>query len=278
MSSESIAAGMKSVSAQSGCTTFGAHTYAIGVASLAQGCSSVALGAYSHAEGCGTDGTRSLSSDTYYAENSGTANYSVTLAKNYNSGSRYIYTDDAVDPGYLLTELNVGGSYDGDDICLLEDFSYDDYDGLKRTRLVRSCEWDSTNNAFKLDIGEDGFDVSISKPHTLYFIGGAFGAASHSEGYRTEAYGEFSRSQGEGTIAFCNNSCVVGQYNFVSSDDLFAVGNGTGNWNNRSNAFVVKSNGDVYIKGIGGYDGTNHNAIGVKSLQTVISELQGAST
>ena len=272
LSSESIAAGMKSVSVQSGCTTFGAYTYAIGAASLAQGCSSIALGAYSHAEGCSTDGTRYLSEDTRYAENIGNSHYSVALAKNYNSGSRYIYTEDPVDPGYLLTELNVKGNYAGDSICLLENFSYDDY-GLKRTRLVRSCEWDSENEAFKLDIGEDGFDVSISKPHTLYFVGGAFGAASHSEGYRTAAYGEFSHSQGEGTIAFGDNSCVVGKYNFASSDDLFAVGNGTGNWDKRSNALVVKSNGNVYIKGIGGYNGINSNAQGIKSVQQVIADL-----
>jgi hypothetical protein len=69
--------------------------------------------------------------------------------------------------------------------------------------------------------------------------------------------GNYSFGFGEGTIAQAKNQVVVGTHNvaqgnstsWVSTDDLFIVGNGTAD-NARSNAFVVKKNGEAQITGL----------------------------
>lgn len=40
-------------------------------------------------------------------------------------------------------------------------------------------------------------------------------------------------------------------------------------------AFEATSTGDVYVMGVGGYDGTNAGEAGVKTLQEVLSDLAG---
>ena len=57
-----------------------------------------------------------------------------------------------------------------------------------------------------------------------------------------------------------------------SEKNLFVVGNGT-NYNNRRNSIEQKHNGDLYIAGVGSFDGTNSSSNAVDSLQTVISKL-----
>ena len=75
------------------------------------------------------------------------------------------------------------------------------------------------------------------------------------------------------------NEFVLGQYNKdydiadSSKRNFFVVGNGTGN-NARSNSLEQKANGDLYIKGIGNFDGTNSNVDTTKSLQGKINDLQ----
>ncbi len=68
-----------------------------------------------------------------------------------------------------------------------------------------------------------------------------------------------------------------GQYNQSNSDyghpensTAFSHGCGTST-SNRKNAFEIMENGDIYIIGIGGYDGTNFSS--ADSLQTVIASL-----
>ena len=65
------------------------------------------------------------------------------------------------------------------------------------------------------------------------------------------------------------NEVALGNYNKSNSDTYFSVGIGTSD--TRKNAVEVKQNGDVYITGIGGYNGTNPNTS--KSVQEVINEL-----
>ena len=42
---------------------------------------------------------------------------------------------------------------------------------------------------------------------------------------------------------------------------------------NRKNATEIKQNGDVYIIGIGGYDGTNSGVEGIKAVQGVVEDV-----
>lgn len=76
----------------------------------------------------------------------------------------------------------------------------------------------------------------------------ASGTGSHAEGKTTVASGDYSHTGGRSTRANYNYQTVVGSYNNNKSTTLFEVGNGSDE-NNRSNAFEVRQNGDVYIDG-----------------------------
>lgn len=86
----------------------------------------------------------------------------------------------------------------------------------------------------------------------------ASGDYSHAEGYNTTASGYISHSSGYYTVADKIYMFVCGSYNLcddipsdpkpdVNKNKLFVVGNGTYNQWSRSDAFVVKSTGEVII-------------------------------
>ena len=80
-----------------------------------------------------------------------------------------------------------------------------------------------------------------------------------------QAKGSFSHTQGQGTLAQNQAEHAQGLYNRsntgTSDGDrtIHSIGIGTSG-SDRKNAVEVMRNGDTYIKGIGGYDGTNPSA------------------
>lgn len=72
--------------------------------------------------------------------------------------------------------------------------------------------------------------------------------------YMTGAYGDYSHVEGDGTVAINDYETVVGQYNNPVEGALFTVGSGYSS-SQPENAFLVSSQGNVYIKGVGGYEG-----------------------
>ena len=89
--------------------------------------------------------------------------------------------------------------------------------------------------------------------------------------------------EGTTTVAANANEHAEGQYNKsnTKSDGTTdenkagttqsSIGIGTST-NDRKNAIEVMQSGDVYINGVGGYDGTNPNASGVRTTQETISK------
>lgn len=136
-------------------------------------------------------------------------------------------------------------------------------------------------------------NISVNKNST-YIIGissGAFGVASHSEGYYTTANGDYSHSEGESSCAEGESSHTEGyktittnkaehaegKYNKSNSGTISSIGIGT-NDNDRNNAFEVMSDGNIYVKGLGDYDGTNavdtnHEGKKGKSLQECVLDI-----
>lgn len=77
---------------------------------------------------------------------------------------------------------------------------------------------------------------------------------------------------------FGNNNTVqndsevaIGSWNKSSENTKFTIGIGTSS-TDRKNAFEISTAGDVYVKGIGSYDGTNKDS--TNSIQTVINNKQ----
>ena len=100
---------------------------------------------------------------------------------------------------------------------------------------------------------------------------------SHTEGERTETYGIASHAEGYYTQTMNAYEHAQGQYNKSNSDSghpenstAFSHGCGTST-SDRKNAFEIMGNGDIYVLGIGGYDGTNFSS--ANTLQEVIASL-----
>lgn len=98
----------------------------------------------------------------------------------------------------------------------------------------------------------------------------ASGDYSHAEGENTAASGENSHAEGYGTIAAAFGCHAQGIYNVGNEDTVDEVGIGT--LLERKNAEETKDNGDKYVIGIGGYDGTNAGQQGVQTLQQAVDE------
>ncbi len=129
----------------------------------------------------------------------------------------------------------------------------------------------------------------------------ATGANSHSEGSNNTASGESSHTEGAQTSASANHShaggfasevssprgfvhgrnveaksnvegqFAVGKYNKSNTNQILSVGIGTGTpASQRKNAFEIMQNGDAFLYGVGGYDGTNAADSGATTLQETI--------
>ena len=111
----------------------------------------------------------------------------------------------------------------------------------------------------------------------------ASGTSSHAQGYsclskggysfaggmHSSANGDYSIALGYYVCATTDSSAAFGAYNkpalygtiyeynrpAASAQTLFSIGNGSSL--TRRNMFEIKANGDVYIYGLGNYDGTN---------------------
>lgn len=100
--------------------------------------------------------------------------------------------------------------------------------------------------------------------------------ASHAEGENTKALGVYSHTEGYSTITRKNSEHAEGQYNKSYNSDnslirvIHSVGIGSSD-TDRKNAHEIKFNGDHYVFGIGGFDGTNSGT--AQTLQSVISNL-----
>ena len=84
----------------------------------------------------------------------------------------------------------------------------------------------------------------------------AAGNASHAEGNLSTASGSSSHAEGYSTIAQNFAEHAEGRYNKSNAGTRHSVGIGTSD-NDRKNAFEIMQNGEAYLIGAGGYDGTN---------------------
>lgn len=109
---------------------------------------------------------------------------------------------------------------------------------------------------------------------------------SHTEGNGTSAEGNASHAEGIGNTATIVGSHAEGRYCKPDAKSIHTIGIGQNN-QNRCNAvqvyfnaddFTDEKNGYLYLKGIGGYDGTNlvvdgELNPGIKSVQEVLANL-----
>ena len=116
----------------------------------------------------------------------------------------------------------------------------------------------------------------------------ASGNASHAEGSNTTASGDFTHSEGFQTNAKNKSEHAEGHYNVShkisdtygdAGNTQHTIGVGTG-IKSRKNAFEIMQNGDMYVLGIGGYQGkvTKVQNASIKTLQEYITSLEARIT
>lgn len=109
----------------------------------------------------------------------------------------------------------------------------------------------------------------------------AIGGYSHAEGRQSTAIGAYSHAEGMNTIAANSSEHAEGRYNVSNTGSkekdktISSIGIGTSN-TDRKNALEVMQNGDMYVYGLGDYDGTNPET--ATTLQQCINDGVGSQS
>lgn len=248
----------------------GSLSKATNIASHAEGLQTHAYGQYSHTEGRETKAGYSA-----HAEGRGTvASREYSHAEGYYSKSEGLYSHaegsyTTAGGNYSHVEGNytkaLGTSSHAEGGTTISEGNESHAEGFKTVSsgLRSHAEGDSTK-ATQQGAHSEGARTS------------AEGVASHAEGVDTKALGRASHVEGDHTITNNNAEHASGKYNnSIKSEDKaqsthFSIGIGTSD-TNRKNAVEVKANGDVYIIGVGGYDGTN--SASAQTLQEILANL-----
>lgn len=285
----------------------GKRNVAVGNYSHAEGIDTIAFGNGAHSEGEETTAIR----DDSHVEGKGIISSDVLVLLDYTANDSYIVLQNSVTDNCALQFITDDNKF----YCqCIEKCSYDNQlRGYKATLYFPFSVNIAANTSLKVRRG--GAMGTCS--HAEGYITTAVAAYSHAEGKGSRALGESSHAEGnsvasgwcahaEGNSTTSNDfahaegaECIAsgkqshaegyytetknkaehaeGKYNLSTlNKTLSSIG--FGNENARKNAFEVDVNGNVYIYGIGNYDGTNISASNIKSVQTVIAELVAALT
>lgn len=229
----------------------GDYSYALGMKSIAKGESSVAVGFNSRIECTITrDYDYDHQSELLYVRYDDFETYGISTTNLVLNNGNGIY----VEQGARVEQEEGEEEQEREIVLTLSHYLYNEY--KKGDKIVLF------NGSFGDNSYTEGKDC-------LAFERG------HAMGSNTRAMGEGSYTVGEGTEAKNSYEFACGAYN-KSSDEYgnrtrFSVGVGT--YQERKNAFEVTEEGEVYVKGLGGYDGTNVSGQNVKHLVTIINEL-----
>lgn len=234
------------------------NAYAVGDDSFATG-GSAAFGECSHAEG------------SYY--DTGTA-VTVTVKDNYDPSSDESISvlgesDTIPDLAYLV--------YNGK-AAKIEHMSANSYYNDQNEELPYTEIYLGTGNLGEISAGTQvelhlGGMAEGDYSHVEGVGCIAYGTGSHAEGFRNLVNGNYAHAEGYCNEALEDYSHVEGKYNHYVSDAISTIGIGTSD-NSRSNAVIVMENGDIYVKGVGGYTGANIGN-GMTPLQTILNSVSG---
>ena len=270
----------------------GKQTFASGKNSHAEGQGVIASGGCAHAEGY----VSSAIGDISHAE--GNLSFAVgylshaegycTIAKGSDThieGGNWrcqgYLTGDANATTYQMRLLN----FDSSSISESEFISC--FSGTPvivgaHSRLITSISPQNYQNGeFTITVDRTISGSSISDQAFLLSFAVACGVSSHVEGQGGISLGQASHLEGNYCISRNIYEHGEGRYNLShkASDTYGDSGNtqhsvGIGSAGDRKNAFEIMQNGDVYVKGLGGYDGTNAGASGVLTLQAILSGIE----
>lgn len=271
------------------CLALGKNSHASGNGTLAKensanacGTGSKATDKYASARGLETLASgKAADSSGYYTVSSGTGSHSEGKREGISHIEKETFQDviksastesklyqtldfstaaDRYEVGYRLWKIantdSPGSEEDWEDV----------YDQNIKVTAVYSggSKWFQLSK--KLGIGNKTSRVAIfissETEVTEYPDVGAKGDGSHIEGISTNALNKGEHGEG------CYNKSNQGGTPATNTQHSIGIGS---SHNDRKNAVEVMQNGDVYVIGIGGYDGTNAGRAGVLTLQAIIN-------
>ena len=152
----------------------------------------------------------------------------------------------------------------------------DDQYATKTITNLEHYHGDNEYEAIKVYF-DSPIEYVLNATDTIYIESGiALGEGSHVEGIGTNAKGDFSHAAGIFTNTTNEGEFACGNRNKSTKNvTVFSVGIGGQEQNkcDHLNAFEVTKEGDLFIKGAGGYNGTNpNNSTSVQNLLSSIGE------
>lgn len=198
------------------------------------------------------------------------------------------YRQDAEDGGALVLNVASGLSAvaEGYGTTASGDYgSHAEGNMTQATGIASHAEGNHTQATAMCSHAEGTHTIASGKSsHAEGAENNATGSQSHAEGCRTTAQGYHCHAEGFGTIAQNYAEHSEGQYNVShkasdtdndAGNTQHSVGIGT-NTSARKNAVEVMANGDMYVLGVGGYQGTDTHVqdATIKTLQEYIASLE----
>ena len=224
---QSHAEGFKTTASGNFSHTEGRETTAIGLYSHAEGFKSTASGEYSHCEG----GYASITQ--HYCTSSGLGSHAEGCGTTADH-------EGAHAEGYETYALNNEAHAEG---CYTKATGEQSHAEGKGQRINTTITY---------------LIASGNQSHAEGNLTTASGNQSHAEGNQTTASATASHSGGDHTISNTIAGTAIGKYNISGSNKLFVVGNGTDD-NNRSDAFVVYTDGNITLNNTLFKSGTGHS-------------------
>lgn len=187
------------------------------------------------------------------------------------------------EPGILYLVMNEAGTaytsyiYANDKWVKLAVIDFSKY--VPITRKVNEKTLDTDIVLTATDIGGRDTQATGQDSHAEGIRSKATGNFSHAEGVDCNAKEHASHAEGTATIANGRNQHVQGRFNVADNDNKFAdiVGNGSseGLETERSNAYALDWDGNLYLKG-GVYVNCNADSTGGTKLSLDVDSIMGA--
>ena len=287
----------------------GTNTTASGNYSHAEGRETQALGHQSHAEGyltkanasiTHTEGYNTIANNiTEHAQGGCNISHSATTAFDGNSGNTIHSIGIGLDESARTNAVEIMqngdyylkgvGNYDGKHIKGETGAP----SGLKTLQEVISDKQDNLTGYNNIYIGSNNFITALGYTYdenneSIWHGNNCSTSAAftHAEGNETMANNDYAHAEGIGTQALNVGEHAEGMYN-ISHDNggstlegstSFSIGIGEDD-SNRYNGIEVMKNGDIYVYGVGYYDGTQtkEDNPDIMTLQDIIHAIADAT-
>lgn len=249
------------------CTASGKNSLASGASTTAEGENSHAEGSVTRAEGVAShsEGYNTKALQNYaHAEGNGTQ---VAALGGHAEGNDTSVTGNYGHSEGMATKANGAASHaEGNGCTASGEASH--AEGKQTTASANSSHaegYNTTASANTAHAEGSGTTASDVCSHAEGRSTVASGYVSHAEGESTSASSNYTHAEGYNTQARNNSEHAQGRFNKSNQasgtfgdagNTIHSVGIGTSG-SARKNAVEIMQNGDAYLIGVGGYDGTN---------------------